>query len=126
MAELRETIEALPQGLNTPLGNQGVRLSGGQRQRLAIARMVLTEPCVVILDEATSMLDNVTEAKVHANLRRVLVDRTVLIIAHRLSAVRQADRVLVFESGRIVEQGAHAKLLEQRGLYHKLYGHESP
>lgn len=126
VAELRETIEALPQGLDTPLGNQGVRLSGGQRQRLAIARMVLTEPCVVILDEATSMLDNVTEAKVHANLRRVLADRTVLIIAHRLSAVRQADRVLVFESGRIVEQGAHAKLLEQRGLYHKLYGHESP
>jgi ATP-binding cassette subfamily C protein len=126
VAELRETVEALPQGLDTPLGNQGVRLSGGQRQRLAIARMVLTEPCVVILDEATSMLDNVTEAKVHANLRRALADRTVLIIAHRLSAVRQADRVLVFENGRIVEQGAHAELLEQRGLYHKLYGHESP
>ncbi|MGC8854201.1 MAG: ABC transporter ATP-binding protein [Halothiobacillaceae bacterium] len=126
VAELRETVEALPQGLDTQVGHQGVRLSGGQRQRLAIARMVLTNPSVVILDEATSMLDNVTEAKVHANLRRALADRTVLIIAHRLSAVRQADRVLVFENGRIVEQGAHTKLLEQRGLYHKLYGHESP
>jgi len=125
VAELRETVEALPQGLDTPVGRQGVRLSGGQRQRLAIARMVLTEPNVVILDEATSMLDNVTETRVHANLRRALADRTVLIIAHRLSAVRQADRVLVFENGRIVEQGGHEQLLRQRGLYHKLYGNES-
>ncbi|HET20366.1 MAG TPA: ABC transporter ATP-binding protein, partial [Chromatiales bacterium] len=125
VAELRETIEALPQGLDTLVGHQGVRLSGGQRQRLAIARMVLTEPQVVILDEATSMLDNTTEARVHANLRQALAGRTVLVIAHRLSAVRQADRVLVFENGRIVEQGAHEALLEQRGLYHKLYGNES-
>ena len=125
VAELRETVEALPQGLDTLVGHQGVRLSGGQRQRLAIARMVLTEPKVVILDEATSMLDNTTEARVHANLRQALAGRTVLVIAHRLSAVRQADRVLVFENGRIVEQGAHETLLEQRGLYHKLYGNES-
>ncbi len=125
VAELRETVEELPQGLDTLVGHQGVRLSGGQRQRLAIARMVLTKPAVVILDEATSMLDNTTEARVHANLRRELAGHTVLIIAHRLSAVRQADRVLVFENGRIVEQGAHDALLERGGLYHKLYGHES-
>ncbi len=125
VAELRETVEAMPDGLDTVVGRQGVRLSGGQRQRLAIARMVLTEPAVVILDEATSMLDNTTEARVHENLRRALAGRTVLVIAHRLSAVRQADRVLVFENGRIVEQGAHEALLEQHGLYHKLYGQES-
>lgn len=125
VAELRESIEDLPEGLATVVGNQGVRLSGGQRQRLAIARMVLTDPVVVILDESTSMLDNTTEAKVHANLREALAGRTVLVIAHRLSAVRQADRVLVFENGRIVEQGAHDELLEQRGLYHKLYGQEA-
>ncbi|MEW6444749.1 MAG: ABC transporter ATP-binding protein [Pseudomonadota bacterium] len=125
IAELRDTVEAMPEGLDTVVGRQGVRLSGGQRQRLAIARMVLTEPAVVILDEATSMLDNATEARVHAKLREALAGRTVLIIAHRLSAVRQADRVLVFENGRIVEQGAHDDLLAQRGLYHKLYGHEA-
>lgn len=125
VAELRSTIEAMPNGLDTLVGRQGVRLSGGQRQRLAIARMVLSHPAVVILDEATSMLDNTTEARVHENLRATLAGRTVIIIAHRLSAVRQADRVLVFENGRIVEQGEHEALLEQKGLYHKLYGHEA-
>ncbi len=125
VAELRDTVAAMPNGLDTLVGRQGVRLSGGQRQRLAIARMVLSQPSVVILDEATSMLDNTTEAKVHANLGKALAHCTVLIIAHRLSAVRQAERVFVFENGRIVEQGAHETLLEQRGLYHKLYGHEA-
>ncbi|MGD9888433.1 MAG: ABC transporter ATP-binding protein [Halothiobacillaceae bacterium] len=125
VAELRETVEAMPEGLDTLVGRQGVRLSGGQRQRLAIARMVLSKPAVVILDEASSMLDNTTESRVHANLRRVLAGCTVIVIAHRLSAVRQADRVLVFENGRIVEQGEHDVLLEQKGLYHKLYGHEA-
>jgi len=126
VAELRETVNAMPEGLDTLVGRQGIRLSGGQRQRLAIARMVLSKPALVILDEASSMLDNTTEARVHANLRRVLEGCTVIVIAHRLSAVRQAERVLVFENGRIVEEGAHDALLEQRGLYHKLYGHESP
>ncbi|MEW5837782.1 MAG: ABC transporter ATP-binding protein [Pseudomonadota bacterium] len=125
LAELRATIEAMPNGLDTLVGRQGVRLSGGQRQRLAIARMVLSQPAVVILDEATSMLDNATEARVHDKLRQALAERTVIIIAHRLSAVRQAERVLVFENGRIVEQGEHETLLEQKGLYHKLYGVEA-
>jgi ATP-binding cassette subfamily C protein len=125
VAELRETVEAMPNGLDTLAGRQGIRLSGGQRQRLAIARMVLSKPALVILDEASSMLDNTTEARVHNNLRTELAGCTVIVIAHRLSAVRQANRVLVFENGRIVEQGEHDELLEQRGLYHKLYGHET-
>ena len=122
LAQLKETIEALPQRLDTVIGNQGVRLSGGERQRLAIARMVLAEPKVVILDEATSSLDTETEARLHAALGGFLKGRTTLIIAHRLSAVKQADRVYVFEDGGIIEQGSHDDLIRRRGLYHKLYG----
>ncbi len=122
LAQLKETIEALPQQLDTVIGNQGVRLSGGERQRLAIARMVLAEPKVVILDEATSSLDTETEARLHAALGGFLKGRTTLIIAHRLSAVKQADRVYVFEDGGIIEQGSHDDLIRRRGLYHKLYG----
>ncbi len=122
VAQLREVVEALPQGLETPVGRDGVRLSGGQRQRLAIARMVLSDPKVVILDEATSALDTETEARVHAALARELAGRTFIIVAHRLSAVRQADTVYVFEDGRIVESGAHEELIGANGLYAKLYG----
>ena len=122
IAQLDEYIRGLPAGLDTVVGRQGVRLSGGQRQRLAIARMVIAEPKVVILDEATSALDTETEARLHAALHRFLADRTTLIVAHRLSAVRQADRVYVFESGQIIEQGAHEELMESGGLYAKLYG----
>ncbi len=122
VAQLRETVERLPEGLETPIGNQGVRLSGGERQRLAIARMVLADPKVVVLDEATSALDTETEARVHRALRGFLKDRTTLIIAHRLSAVRQADKVYVFENGGIIEQGSHDELIQRDGLYQKLYG----
>jgi ATP-binding cassette subfamily C protein len=121
IAQLRTTIEAMPAGLDTLIGRFGVRLSGGQRQRLAIARMVLTDPSVVILDEATSALDTTTESNLHSALNNFLQGRTTIIIAHRLSAVRQADRVLVFEDGRIVEQGRHEELLRQNGLYSALY-----
>lgn len=123
IAQLRETVAEMPEGLDTLIGKGGVRLSGGQRQRLAIARMVLTEPKVVILDEATSALDTETERAVHRALAEFLRGRTTLIIAHRLSAVRQADRILVFENGRIVEEGDHDSLMAQAGLYHKLYAH---
>ena len=122
IAQLDGTIAAQADGLDTIVGRQGMRLSGGQRQRLAIARMVLSEPKVVILDEATSALDTETEAKLHAAMSTFLQGRTTLIIAHRLSAVRQADHIFVFEDGRISEQGSHAQLLEQDGLYRKLYG----
>ncbi len=97
--------------------------AGGQRQRLAVARMVLAEPKVVILDEATSALDAATEYALHQALDRFLEGRTTLIIAHRLSAVKQADRVLVFDCGRIAEQGEHQQLIAEGGLYARLYGH---
>ncbi len=123
IAQLKETIAALPHGLDTEVGRQGVRLSGGQRQRLAIARMIVANPRIVILDEATSALDTTTERQLHQALAGFLAGRTTLIIAHRLSAVKQADRILVFENGRVVEEGDHAGLIDRGGLYHKLYHH---
>jgi ATP-binding cassette subfamily C protein len=123
IAQLKEDVEALPHGLDSVVGRQGVRFSGGQRQRLAIARMVLTYPKVVVLDEATSALDTETEARLHRALQAFLKDRTTLIVAHRLSAVKQADRVYVFDAGRIIEEGEHEELVESGGLYSKLYGH---
>ena len=123
IAQLDGTVLALPQGLDSIVGRSGVHLSGGQRQRLAIARMVLAEPKVVILDEATSALDAATEYNLHHALGKFLSGRTTLIIAHRLSAVKQADRVLVFDGGRIAEDGDHQQLIAEGGLYAKLYGH---
>jgi ATP-binding cassette subfamily C protein len=122
VAQLKGVVEALPQGMDTVIGRGGVRLSGGQRQRLAIARMVLRDPKVVILDEATSALDAETEALLHGALRQFLAGRTTLIIAHRLSAVKQADRAYVFDDGHIIEQGGHEELLQLDGLYSRLYG----
>lgn len=121
VAQLKEIVVDLPDRLETIIGNDGIRLSGGQQQRLAVARMVLTEPKVVILDEATSALDNETEARLHYALNEYLQNRTTLIIAHRLSAVKQADRVYVFEDGHIIEQGSHDELISRNGLYSKLY-----
>ncbi|QLF92024.1 ABC transporter ATP-binding protein [Pseudomonas sp. ABC1] len=123
IAQLEDTVARLPAGLDSVVGRSGVRLSGGQRQRLAVARMVLADPHVVILDEATSALDTATEHALHEALERFLQGRTTLIIAHRLSAVRQAERVLVFDGGRIVEQGEHQQLIDEGGLYARLYGH---
>ncbi len=122
IAQLEDTIKQMPKQLDTLVGRQGVRLSGGQRQRLAIARMILSQPKVVILDEATSALDSETEFQLHRAMREFLKDRTTLIIAHRLSAVKQANHVYVFEDGNIIEQGNHESLIEQKGLYAKLYG----
>ena len=123
IAQLKEFIAALPHGLDTVVGRQGVRMSGGQRQRLAIARMIVADPKIVILDEATSALDSDTERHLHQALGRFLAGRTTLIIAHRLSAVKQADRILVFENGRVVEEGGHDDLIHRGGLYQKLYQH---
>ncbi|WP_324734005.1 ABC transporter ATP-binding protein [Pseudomonas paeninsulae] len=123
IAQLASTIGGLAKGLDSIVGRSGVRLSGGQRQRLAIARMVLAEPKVVILDEATSALDTATEYALHQALGQFLNGRTTLIIAHRLSAVKQADRVLVFDGGSVAEDGDHQQLIAEGGLYAKLYGH---
>ncbi|RLA32933.1 MAG: ABC transporter ATP-binding protein [Gammaproteobacteria bacterium] len=122
VAQLADYVRGLPQGLDSVVGRQGVRLSGGQRQRLAIARLVLADPRVVILDEATSALDAETEAHLHTALADFLAGRTTLIVAHRLSAVKQADRVYVFESGRVIEEGGHDELIRADGLYARLYG----
>lgn len=122
IAQLKSTIEELPNKLDTIVGRQGIRLSGGQRQRLAIARMVLSDPKVVILDEATSALDAETEYLLHNALTDFLKDKTTIIVAHRLSAIKQANHVYVFEAGLIGEQGSHGELLSQNGLYSKLYG----
>ena len=122
IAQLAHVVAGLPHGLDTVIGRTGVRLSGGQRQRLAIARMLVKDPSVVILDEATSALDVVTEARLHEALHQHLAGRTTIIIAHRLSAVRRATRMLVLEAGKVVEQGGHDELLARRGLYARLYG----
>ncbi|UJF17339.1 ABC transporter ATP-binding protein/permease [Vibrio sp. SS-MA-C1-2] len=122
VAQLSEFVAQQPLGLDAPLGRQGVRLSGGQRQRLAIARMVLTDPKFVILDEATSALDTQTEAKLHKALHEFLSHRTTLIIAHRLTAVKQADLIYVLEDGKVAQSGNHDSLVKDKGLYQTLYG----
>lgn len=122
VAQLAEVVSALPKGLDSVIGRSGVRLSGGQRQRLAIARMVLSDPKVVILDEATSALDSATERAVHVALNQFLAGRTTIIIAHRLSAVKQADRILVLADGGVMESGSHQELMAADGLYAQLYG----
>ncbi len=124
IAQLADIIRDMDNQLDTVIGRYGIRLSGGQRQRLAVARMVLSDPKVVILDEATSSLDTATEGRLHTAMQLFLQGRTTLIIAHRLSAVKQADRVLVFEDGRIVEEGRHDELIQNNGLYTSLYGHQ--
>jgi ATP-binding cassette, subfamily B, bacterial MsbA len=120
-AHAHEFIERLPQGYDTVVGERGVKLSGGQRQRVAIARAILKNPAVLILDEATSNLDTESEQLIEDAMAKLLVGRTTLIIAHRLSTVRRADRLVVLDHGRIVEEGSHAELLESGGLYARLY-----
>ena len=120
-AHLSEMVAALPQGLDTEIGDNGSRLSGGQRQRLAIARAIYKDAPILILDEATSALDNESERAVQAALTELMQHRTTLVIAHRLSTVERADRIVVLVSGCIVESGSHAELLARNGVYANLY-----
>jgi subfamily B ATP-binding cassette protein MsbA len=120
-AHAHEWIERLPDGYDTVIGERGTRLSGGERQRLAIARAVLRNPPILLLDEATSALDTESERLVQSALERLMENRTVLVIAHRLSTVQHADRIVVLEHGHVVATGTHAELLEQGGLYRRLY-----
>jgi ATP-binding cassette subfamily B protein len=121
IAEADEFIRELPQGYETIVGERGQKLSGGQRQRIAIARAVLKNPPILILDEATSAVDNETEAAIQRSLERITKNRTTIAIAHRLSTVRNADCIYVMEQGRMIESGRHEQLLEQNGVYAALW-----
>jgi ABC-type multidrug transport system fused ATPase/permease subunit len=115
-----DVLERLPDGLDTEVGERGERLSGGQRQLVSLARAMITDPRILMLDEATSSIDAATEARVQRGLDRLMAGRTSLVIAHRLSTIRGADRVVVLEAGRIVEQGSPAALRAAGGHYAKL------
>jgi subfamily B ATP-binding cassette protein MsbA len=123
-AHAHEFVARLPLGYETLVGERGVKLSGGQRQRVAIARAILKDPAVLILDEATSNLDTESERLIEDAMGRLLLGRTTLIIAHRLSTVRRADRLIVVDRGRIAEEGSHGELLGRGGLYARLHQHQ--
>jgi len=121
IAEAHDFIMALPQGYDTIVGERGQKLSGGQRQRVSIARAILKNPPVLVLDEATSSVDNETEAAIQRSLETITVGRTTILIAHRLSTVRNADRIFVVENGALIEQGRHEELVHHQGLYAALW-----
>lgn len=120
-AQIWPLIETLPDGLDTIVGDRGYRLSGGEKQRIALARLLLKAPSVVVLDEATAHLDSESEAAVQRALKTALAGRTSLVIAHRLSTIIQADQILVIDGGKVTERGTHAELLAAGGLYTELY-----
>jgi ATP-binding cassette subfamily B protein len=121
VAEIHDFVQTLPLGYDTLVGERGQKLSGGQRQRLSIARAVLKDPAVLVLDEATSAVDNETEAAIQRSLERISEGRTTLVIAHRLSTVRNADVIHVLDGGRIVESGTHDQLVGREGAYASLW-----
>ena len=118
-------ITALPDGLNTIVGERGVKLSGGQRQRIAIARAILKDAPILVLDEATSALDSESEHYIQKALQELMQNRTTIVIAHRLSTIQKMDRIIVLDEGTIIEQGTHAELLRASGLYKRLWTHQS-
>src|SRR5215470_6958991 len=120
-AHIHDFIVTLPDGYQTEVGERGLKLSGGEKQRVAIARALLKNPAILIFDEATSALDSKSEKAIQAELDRIQVGRTTLMIAHRLSTVMDADQILVMEAGRIVERGSHAQLLAVNGHYAQMW-----
>ena len=121
IAEIHEFVESLPNKYETLVGERGQKLSGGQRQRIAIARAVLKNPPIMVLDEATSSVDNETEAAIQRSLEKLIIGRTTIIIAHRLSTIRNADQIFLLENGQITEQGKHDELVELNGQYSLLW-----
>jgi subfamily B ATP-binding cassette protein MsbA len=124
-AYVTEFTDRFDDGLNTLIGERGVKLSGGQRQRISIARALLAQPQIVVLDEATSNLDTESERYIQDSLGILMTNRTTLVIAHRLSTIQKADQILVIEEGKIVEQGKHLELLEKQGRYFELYTYQT-
>ena len=120
-ANIHDFIMTLPNGYDTQIGERGVRLSGGQKQRLSIARVFLKDPPILILDEATSALDNTTEILIQASLDELCKGRTTIVVAHRLSTVKNADKIAVISEGRVAERGTHDELIAKDGIYKKLY-----
>jgi ATP-binding cassette subfamily B protein len=121
MANIHDFIVSLPDGYDTVVGERGYRLSGGEKQRVALARVILKDPRILVLDEATAHLDSESERLIQAALERVMEGRTSIVIAHRLSTILAADQILVFDRGELVERGTHEELLARAGLYHRLY-----
>lgn len=120
-ANALEFIEKTPEGFDTIVGERGVKLSGGQKQRIAIARALLKNPSILILDEATSALDTESEKRVQTAIESLMKDRTALVIAHRLSTVQNADKIIVIDKGKVAEIGSHESLFEKNGIYRRLY-----
>lgn len=125
LSHIEESIRQLPNGLNTVLGERGVNLSGGQKQRLAIARAIIKEPPLLILDDALSAVDTVTQNLILKDLKEFRKGQTNIIISHRISTVAEADTIIVLDEGQIVEQGTHAELLEKGGLYYELFSKQT-
>ena len=124
-ADAHSFINSLPQGYDTILGERGIKLSGGQKQRLAIARAILKNPKIILFDEATSNLDTASEKVVQHAIENTLKERTIIMVAHRLSTVKEADKIIVLKDAGIAEMGSHKELLAARGLYRKLYDNQN-
>lgn len=125
LAHAHEFIKDMPDGYKTLVGERGIKLSGGQRQRIAIARAMLKDAPILVLDEATSALDSQSEKLIQDALWKLMEGRTSLVIAHRLSTIQHMDRIIVLDNGKVVEQGNHKQLLARKGLYAKLWAHQS-